>query len=79
MLVIVRLQQVVLHGCFLTLLEVQTGGLPKGHVYMQLVSQRFFGHRLSRRRGVRNAIALHIFLTLLISIVASHYNYRIRL
>lgn len=77
-LVIVRVQQVIFHGCILTLLEVREGGIKRGMAYYQLATRRFFGSRLSKR-GVYIVSFSHNVVTISVVIFANLYNIRFHL
>ncbi len=75
-LVLLRVQQIVFHGCVVTLLEQREGGMPKGMVYYQLLFKRFFGYRL-KRSSVKIVFLAHYAASLIIAILASYLNIRI--
>lgn len=77
-LVLIKLQQFALHGCFLTILELKEEGSRRRHYYYQLAARRFAGARLNRR-GVRIVSAVHVGLSLAIALLASYYNLRIHI
>lgn len=77
-LVILRVQQIILHGCVITLLEKRAGDIPKGMVFYQIMAQRFLGYHLERKY-VAAVLVTHYSLALLLAIIIGHYNLRIHL
>ena len=77
-LVLMKAQQYIFHGCFITYLELKEGGIPRGHTYYQIAAKRFFNARLGRK-GVRIASFSQITLTIGIAVVAALYNFEVQL
>ena len=77
-IVALRVHQVLLHNCVLTLLEQREGGLPKGTYYYQLLAKRFFGFRL-KKKYVFPVLIIHYSLAILITVVATIYGFRLHL
>lgn len=77
-LLLLRLHQIVLHGCVVTLLAQKEGAMPKGMVFYQLMAKRFFGFRL-KKRYVKPTLIIHYSAALLIAILAGHYNFRLHI
>jgi hypothetical protein len=73
-LLLLRLHQIILHGCVVTLLAQKEGAMPKGMVFYQLMAKRFFGYRL-KKRYVKPTLIIHYCAALGIAIAAGHYNF----
>lgn len=77
-LLVVKAQQMVFHGCILTILQAKEGQIKKGMAYYQLAARRFFGVRLGRR-GVSAVAVSHNILTLGVLVWANIYGVRVHL
>ena len=77
-LALLRAQQLIFHGCALTLLEAREGGIPKGMAYYQLLAKRLFNYRL-KKRYVFTVWAVHFGIGFAVTILAAAYNIRIHL
>lgn len=77
-LVLVKIQQKIFHGCILTLWEVKERRLKKGTSCFYLTFKRFFGIRLSRR-GIFWVSLIQNLASLVIAVGASLLNFRIHL
>ncbi|HVX58397.1 MAG TPA: hypothetical protein VG964_01540 [Candidatus Saccharimonadales bacterium] len=77
-LVLVKLQQLVFHGCLLTLLEVKERNLKKGTPCFYLAFKRFFGIRLSKR-GVYWVSILQNLLAIAVALLATLFNIRLHI
>ena len=73
-----RLQVILLHGCILTLLEVKEEHHRKGTAYYYLAFKRFFGIRLNTV-GVYIVSAVHDLIAGAVALYATIYHVRIHL
>lgn len=77
-LILIKLQQVIFHGCLITNFEIREGGLKKGHAYFQLAAKRFLGLRIGRR-GVHVVSTGLTVTSLAVALLASAYHVRLHL
>lgn len=77
-LVIIKVQQRLFHGCIITVFEIRSGGIKKGHAFFQLAARRFTGLKVGNR-GVRLISNGYVLATLLVALAATASQTRINL
>lgn len=77
-LILIKLQQIIFHGCLITSFEIREGGLKKGQVYFQLAAKRFLGLKIGRY-GVHVVSTGLTLVSLVVALLASAYHVRLHL
>jgi hypothetical protein len=77
-LVIIKLQQKIFHGCILTIWEMRERRFKHGTSCFYISFKRFFGIKLTKR-GVVFVSAMHNLLALMVALLAGILNIRLHL
>lgn len=75
-IVAVKIHQIILGGCILTIWQARLGGIKRGMPYFQLATQRFFKLNIGKV-GVQVVSLIVAVMAFSVSLIANHQHFRV--